>query len=380
MVQYNMPTFSMELPGSFSDFTGGDTLRAQELDYVIAGAGGDPMHRAIAEIYASTQSGGQGDQQRAMLIEELSRKSGRPVTQETINYVLAQMDKGRFQNEAAVEFDNSITSQEKADVSGAIASGAETEEEINAWLRKKETPTRIGLNDKDQIIEIPPSNSEEKKDKKITPSNRQPGLNIANDGDEEVITEDTLTLKDRMSSIFNDADKRDAILGGIADAMLETRTGADAYGNRFNRAQKNVRDNLKIAEATDIARQKAQLDAMKTMAETNKLMDPRQYLTNAQREAESFVRAQIRAGKVKPEDFNTAYASMLKQIAVKDLTSAKASSIGTLFTYAQALQQSDPDTAKILMDAIRSNANYLAGDSSGEASGEVVIDATEFKK
>jgi len=71
---------------------------------------------------------------------------------------------------------------------------------------------------------------------------------------------------------------------------------------------------------------------------------------------------------------------MLKQIAVKDLTSAKASSIGTLFTYAQALQQSDPDTAKILMDAIRSNANYLAGDSSGEASGEVVIDATEFKK
>ena len=220
---------------------------------------------------------------------------------------------------------------------------------------------------------------EEYRLKNTKPSSRQPGLNIANDGD-EVITEDTITIKDRMSNIFNDADKRDAILGGIADAMLETRTGADAYGNRFNRAQKNVRDNLKIAEATDIARQKAQLDAMKTMAETNKLMDPRQYLTNAQREAESFVRAQIRAGKVKPEDFNTAYASMLKQIAVKDLTSAKASSIGTLFTYAQALQQSDPDTAKILMDAIRSNANYLAGDSSGEASGEVVIDATEFKK
>ena len=46
-------------------------------------------------------------------------------------------------------------------------------------------------------------------------------------------------------------------------------------------------------------------------------------------------------------DYDTAYAgAMLKQIAVKDLTSAKASSISTLFTYAQALQQSDPVTAE----------------------------------
>ena len=186
--------------------------------------------------------------------------------------------------------------------------------------------------------------------------------------------------KGRMQTMFNDADKRDAILGGIADAMLETRVGVDAYGNRFNRAQKNVRDNLKIAEATDIARQKAQLDAMKTMAETTKLVDPRQYLTNAQTEADSFVKAQIRAGNIKLEDYDTAYASMLKQIAVKDLTSAKASSISTLFTYAQALQGSDPVTAGILMDAIKSNAIYLAGDG---ASGEVVtetIDATEYNK
>ena len=78
-------------------------------------------------------------------------------------------------------------------------------------------------------------------------------------------------------------------------------------------------------------------------------------------------------------DFNTAYASMLKQIAVKDLTSAKASSISTLFTYAQALRESDPVTAGILMDAIKSNAIYLAGDG---ASGEVIteeIDATTLK-
>jgi hypothetical protein len=146
--------------------------------------------------------------------------------------------------------------------------------------------------------------------------------------------------KGRMQTMFNDADKRDAILGGIADAMLETRTGADAYGNRFARAQKNVRDNLKISEATDIARQQAQLDAMKTMAETQKLVDPRQYLSSAQKEAADYVNAQIRANLVKAEDYNAAYASMLKQIAVKDLTSAKASSISTLFTYAQALRGS----------------------------------------
>ncbi len=184
------------------------------------------------------------------------------------------------------------------------------------------------------------------------------------------------TPKGRMQTMWNDADKRDAILGGIADAMLETRTGVDAYGNRFARAQRNVRDNLKIAEATDIARQKAQLDAMKTMAETNKLVDPRQYMTDAQAEASSIIRAQIRAGKIKAEDYDTAYASMLKQIAVKDLTSAKASSISTLFTYAKALQSTDPVTAGILMDAIKSNAMYLAGDG---ASGEVItetIDAT----
>jgi len=184
--------------------------------------------------------------------------------------------------------------------------------------------------------------------------------------------------KGRMQTMFNDADKRDAILGGIADAMLETRTGADAYGNRFARAQKNVRDNLKISEATDIARQQAQLDAMKTMAETQKLVDPRQYLSSAQKEAADYVNAQIRAGLVKAEDYNAAYASMLKQIAVKDLTSAKASSISTLFTYAQALRESDPQTAGILMDAIKSNAIYLAGNGASGASGEV-IDASTIK-
>lgn len=194
--------------------------------------------------------------------------------------------------------------------------------------------------------------------------------------DEEVVEE--VTLKQRMANLFNDADKRDAILGGIADAMLETRVGADAYGNRFARAQKNVRDNLKLAEATDIARQQAQLDAMKTLAETDKLTNPAQYLSSSQKEAKDIVMAQIAAGQINQEDYAKAYARTLKQITVKDLTSAKASSIKELFAYAQALQSTDPDTAALLMDAIKANAIYLAGDSGNIEDISTTIDATNL--
>jgi hypothetical protein len=171
------------------------------------------------------------------------------------------------------------------------------------------------------------------------------------------------TLKARLKAAWNDADKRDAILGGISETMLETRFGKDAYGSRMADLPKNIRGNLKMAEATQIARNKAAVDAMKVMAETNKLLDPRQYLSNAQKEADSYVQAQIRAGKISPGDYDSAYARMLKQIAVKDLTSAKSGSIEKLYTYMLALESTDPVTAKIFKEAIRSNAMYLAGDS-----------------
>ena len=189
------------------------------------------------------------------------------------------------------------------------------------------------------------------------------------------------TLGGRLRSAWNDADKRDAILGGIADTMGEVRVGADAYGNRFADLSGNIRDNLKMAEATTIARNKAQVDAMKVLAETQKMIDPRQYLTNAQTEADSYVQAQIPAGKINAEDYDSAYARMLKQIAVKDLTSAKSGSIKDLYTYAMALQSTDPVTAGILMDAIKSNAMYLAGDGTEfgaqtDAANEIIVKDT----
>ncbi len=363
MVQYNMPTFSMELPGSFSDFTGGDTLRAQEFDYVVAGAGGDPMHRAIAEIYASTQAGGVGEQQRAMLIEELSRKSGRPVTQETINYVLAQMDKGRFQNEAAVEFDNSITSQEKADVAGAMASGAETEEEINAWLRKKETPTRIGLNDKDQIIEIPPSNSEEKKDKKITPSDRQPGIGIANNREVEEV-EEKVTFKDRLSDLWEDGNKRNAILSSISETLLETRVGADAYGNRFRDLPKNINSKMQEAEAMDMVKTQAALDMMKTQAETQAAMDPRQFLSTSEKVATAYANSEAAQNGFAPfsEEWFATYSKAIENHAFENLITAPVEAIAAINTYMMS-GIVDEKTKAALQRVMDKLVNQVSGDN-----------------
>ena len=167
--------------------------------------------------------------------------------------------------------------------------------------------------------------------------------------------------KGRMQTMWNDADKRDAVLGGIADAMLETRVGVDAYGSRINRAQKNVRQNLREAEATDILEQKAQIDMMKTMAETDKLLNPAQYITDAQNNADAIVRSMIASGKIAQEDYADAFARTLQQITVKDLTSAKANALTPMYTYAMALKETQPEVSKMLLDAIMQNTIYLAG-------------------
>jgi hypothetical protein len=186
--------------------------------------------------------------------------------------------------------------------------------------------------------------------------------------------------KGRMQTLWNDADKRDAILGGIADAMLETRVGVDAYGSRINRAQQNVRQNLREAEATDILEQKAQLDMMKTLAETETLMNPAQYLTNAQKNADSIVRSMIASGKIAQEDYADAFAKTLQQITVKDLTSAKANALTPMYTYAMALQETQPELSKMLLEAMAQNAIYLAGGMTDTGTTEDASTITAPKK
>ena len=178
-----------------------------------------------------------------------------------------------------------------------------------------------------------------------------------------------------MQTMWNDADKRDAVLGGIADAMLETRVGVDAYGSRLGRAQKNVRQNLKAAKTTDILEAKAEVDMMKTMAETEKLLNPAQYFTKAQQNADSIVKAMIRDGQINAQDYNKYFASTLQQITIKDLTSSKAQALGPMITWSKMLRASDPDLADILDAAIQQTTLYLAGGGTSEI-GEVIDSKT----
>ena len=173
--------------------------------------------------------------------------------------------------------------------------------------------------------------------------------------------------KGRLQTWWADADKREAILGGITDAMTEVKFGQDAYQSRFHDTQKKVRQNLRVAEATKLARQKAQLDMYKVAAETSVLANPAQYLTTAQKNAMDIVtKSGLKPGT--PE-WNQEYSRQLQQIVVKDLTSAKASAIQPLYTFAQVLLNSQDAQEKLtgeaMMRAIESIAGYLSGTNTG---------------
>jgi len=177
-----------------------------------------------------------------------------------------------------------------------------------------------------------------------------------------------VTWKDRLANLWSDADDREAILGGIMDSMTEVKFGQDAYQSRFHDTQKKIRQNLKVAEATKLARQKAQLDMYKVAAETSALANPSQYMTNAQKDAMAIVTA---SGQFKPgsPEWNQEYSRQLQQIVVKDLTSAKASAIQPLYTFAQVLLNSQDAQEKLtgeaMMRAIESIAGYLSGTNVG---------------
>ena len=189
--------------------------------------------------------------------------------------------------------------------------------------------------------------------------------------------------KGRLQTLWADADKRDAILGGITDAMTEVKFGQDAYQSRFHDTQKKVRQNLRVAEATKLARQKAQLDMMKVVAETSALANPAQYMTTSQKDAMAIVTA---SGQFKPgsPEWNQESSRQLQQIVVKDLTSAKASALTPLYTYSQVLLASDDPqdklTGQTMVKAIESIAGYLSGTGTGGKSqniNEIVVKEKE---
>ena len=170
--------------------------------------------------------------------------------------------------------------------------------------------------------------------------------------------------KGRMQTLWNDADKRDAILSGISEAMLETRTGAEAYGSRLNQAQKNVRQNLKIAEATNIARAQAALDMQKTAAETNKLNNPAQFMSDTQKEASSIASMEHRLGS---PGWKEKYAAELRRIAYKDMLSGPVDGIMAISEYMMKMPNIDPTMKQIYTDII----NQLMGTIQGATGGDV---------
>ena len=175
--------------------------------------------------------------------------------------------------------------------------------------------------------------------------------------------------KGRMQTMWNDADRRDAVLGGIADAMLETRTGVEAYGSRLNQAQKNVRQNLKVAEATQVARAQAALDMQKTAAETNKLNNPAQFMSDTQKEASSIASMEHRLGS--PE-WKEKYAAELRRIAYKDMLSGPVDGIMAISEYMMKMPNIDPTMKQIYTDII----NQLMGSIQGATGGDVTASTT----
>ena len=176
--------------------------------------------------------------------------------------------------------------------------------------------------------------------------------------------------KGRLQTLWNDADKRDAILGGIADSMLETRTGVEAYGSRLNQAQKNVRQNLKMAEATQVARAQAALDMQKTAAETNKLLNPAQFMSDTQKEASDIASMEHAYGSA---EWKEKYAGELRRIAYKDMLSGPVDGIMAISEYMFKMGGAiDPTMKEIYTDII----NQLMGTIQGATGGQGAASTT----
>ena len=176
--------------------------------------------------------------------------------------------------------------------------------------------------------------------------------------------------KGRLQTLWNDADKRDAILGGIADSMLETRTGVEAYGSRLGQAQKNVRQNLKMAEATQVARAQAALDMQKTAAETNKLLNPAQFMSDTQKEASDIASMEHAYGSA---EWKEKYAGELRRIAYKDMLSGPVDGIMAISEYMFKMGGAiDPTMKEIYADII----NQLMGTIQGATGGQGAASTT----
>jgi len=175
------------------------------------------------------------------------------------------------------------------------------------------------------------------------------------------------TFKGRLQTLFEDSGKRDAILAGISETMLETRYGADVYGSRLADVGKNVRSKLQEEEALAMVKDQAILDMMKTQAETAAANNPMQFLSNTQKNARDYATAQ--GATANPpfaqgsKEWAAAYAQGLENMAMENLIMAPVEGIAAINELlARNTGMFDEATIKVFQDVITNLTGRITGD------------------
>ena len=175
------------------------------------------------------------------------------------------------------------------------------------------------------------------------------------------------TFKGRLQTLFEDSGKRDAILAGISETMLETRYGADVYGSRLADVGKNVRSKLQEEEALAMVKDQAILDMMKTQAETAAANNPMQFLSNTQKNARDYATAQ--GATANPpfaqgsKEWAAAYAQGLENMAMENLVMAPVEGIAAINELlVRNTGMFDEATIKVFKDVIANLTGRITGD------------------
>ena len=175
------------------------------------------------------------------------------------------------------------------------------------------------------------------------------------------------TFKGRLQTLFEDSGKRDAILSGISETMLETRYGKDVYGSRMADVSKNVRSKLREDEALSMVKDQAILDMMKTQAETASINNPMQFLSNTQKNARDYATAQGAIANPPfaqgSKEWAAAYAQGLENMAMENLIMAPVEGIAAINELlARNTGMFDEDTIKVFKDVIANLTGRITGD------------------
>ena len=186
------------------------------------------------------------------------------------------------------------------------------------------------------------------------------------DAEAEAEAEYRNSFKGRLDTLWEDGSKRNAILSGISETLLETRTGADAYGNRFRDLPKNVSDKMMQAEALDMVKDQAMLDMIKTQAETQAAMDPRQFLSNTQKNARDFASAQGHV--IGSKEWNDAYAGAIQEMTMENLLTAPVEGIAAISEMlARNTGMFDEQTVLLFKDVVSQLTSKIQGEPIGKS-------------